>query len=129
VEEYTGVFKALGDGTRLRIFYLLVTSGLELCCCELTDSLEEPQYNVSRHLKVLKNAGLVKERREGRWVYYSAREPVGAFEEALFAAIASLPRTEQLIRDQENLKERLKLRQGGRCVLGVQKSHLLGVKR
>ncbi|MFQ6033558.1 MAG: ArsR/SmtB family transcription factor [Candidatus Bipolaricaulia bacterium] len=124
MEEYTEIFKALGDGTRLRIIHLLVSSGLELCCCELTDSLEEPQYNVSRHLKVLKSAGLVKERKEGRWVYYAAREPVGAFEKAVFAAIASLPQTERLSRDQENLTERLKLRVGGRCVLGVRRNTL-----
>jgi DNA-binding transcriptional ArsR family regulator len=42
----------------------------ELCVCEIEDALQEPQYKISRHLAVLKNAGLVRDRREGQWMHY-----------------------------------------------------------
>jgi ArsR family transcriptional regulator, arsenate/arsenite/antimonite-responsive transcriptional repressor len=66
------MFKALGDDTRLRIVALL-TQG-ELCVCHLEDVLEVPQPNVSRHLAILRTAGLVEARREGTWMHYSLAE-------------------------------------------------------
>ena len=62
------VFHALSDPTRLRLLDLL--RGGERCVCELTDALETGQSRLSFHLKILKDAGLVLDRREGRWVYY-----------------------------------------------------------
>jgi ArsR family transcriptional regulator len=67
------LFHALSDETRLRILERL-RSG-ERCVCELTDALDAAQSRLSFHLKVLKDAGLVTDRREGRWMYYTlARE-------------------------------------------------------
>jgi len=63
------VFKALGDPVRLRLFYLL-SQGRELCVCHLTEALELPQSTVSRHLAVLRQAGLVDTRRDGKWIHY-----------------------------------------------------------
>jgi ArsR family transcriptional regulator, arsenate/arsenite/antimonite-responsive transcriptional repressor len=63
------VFKALADPVRLRLFYLL-SLGDELCVCHLIDVLHLPQSTVSRHLGVLRNAGLVQTRRDGKWVHY-----------------------------------------------------------
>jgi len=62
-------FRALADPTRLRIVDLL--RGGERCVCELTDSLVIGQSLLSFHLKALKDAGLVTDRREGRWAYYA----------------------------------------------------------
>jgi len=62
-------FQALGEETRLRILQLL-TSG-ERCVCELQDDLDAAQSRLSFHLKKLKDAGLVSDRRDGRWVYYT----------------------------------------------------------
>ena len=62
-------FHALSDETRLRLLELLRAG--EQCVCDLTDSLETGQSRLSFHLKVLKDAGLVTDRREGRWVYYA----------------------------------------------------------
>jgi ArsR family transcriptional regulator, arsenate/arsenite/antimonite-responsive transcriptional repressor len=62
-------FHALSDETRLRIVDLL-RSG-ERCVCELTDALDLGQSLLSFHLRVLKDAGLVTDRREGRWAYYA----------------------------------------------------------
>lgn len=63
------VFHALGDGTRLEILDRL--RGGERCVCELTDALQTGQSRLSFHLKVLKDAGLIHDRPEGRWIYYS----------------------------------------------------------
>lgn len=62
-------FKALSDQNRLRILDRL--RGGERCVCELTDALDEGQSLLSFHLKTLKEAGLVTDRREGRWAYYA----------------------------------------------------------
>lgn len=63
------LFRALSDPTRLRCVLLLVAEG-ELCVCELTHALAEIQPKVSRHLALLKEAGLVTDRRQGQWVHY-----------------------------------------------------------
>ena len=62
-------FKALSDQNRLRILDRL--RGGERCVCDLTDALDEGQSLLSFHLKILREAGLVSDRREGRWAYYS----------------------------------------------------------
>ena len=62
-------FHALSDETRLQILGLL--RGGEHCVCELTEALDLGQSLLSFHLKTLRDAGLVTDRREGRWMYYS----------------------------------------------------------
>ena len=63
------LFHALSDGTRLSILQRLRFG--EQCVCNLTDALDAAQSRLSFHLKVLKDAGLVTDRREGRWMYYT----------------------------------------------------------
>ncbi len=75
-------FHALSDETRLEILRLL--SAGERCVCDLTETLDAAQSRLSFHLKVLKMAGLVTDRREGRWVYYSLKsEALAAMKEVL----------------------------------------------
>lgn len=62
------IFKALADINRLKIIKLLKEG--ELCVCELTAVLSTSQSTVSHHLSVLKKAGLIKERKEGKWSYF-----------------------------------------------------------
>ena len=62
------LFHALSDETRLAILRMLRDG--ELCVCELQDQLDAAQSRLSFHLRVLKEAGLVSDRREGRWSYY-----------------------------------------------------------
>ena len=62
-------FHALSEPTRLEIVVLL--SHGERCVCELQDALAAAQSRLSFHLAVLKEAGIVTDRREGRWVYYT----------------------------------------------------------
>jgi ArsR family transcriptional regulator len=62
-------FTALADPTRLRSLLLLTAEG-ELCVCELTHALDESQPKISRHLAMLRDAGIVSDRREGLWIHY-----------------------------------------------------------
>ena len=113
------VFQALSDRTRLRIVRLMATSGEEACLCELVDTLLEPQYKLSRHLKILRQAGLLTAEKDGRWVYHrlvSEPKHLGA----MFELIASLPDEESIYSDDvERFKERLCHRENGRCRVGV----------
>ena len=68
VRSFSRLFKALGDETRLRIVALL--SHGELCVCHLEEALGLSQPHVSRHLGILRLAGVVEHRRQGTWVYY-----------------------------------------------------------
>lgn len=74
-------FYALSDETRLRVVELLVDG--ERCVCELQSAVGATQSRLSFHLKVLRDAGLVNDRRAGRWVHYSLRpdvlEEIGSF--------------------------------------------------
>jgi ArsR family transcriptional regulator len=124
VEGFAGAFRALSEPARLRIMALVCRTGRELCVCEFVDALEEPQYHVSRSLKILQKAGLVAERREGKWVHYGLPVGLDSFRELALKAIAAIPK-EVLAKDQRELNRRLKLRENGKCLLGVQKTHLL----
>jgi len=78
VDEEVRLFKALADPTRFRLAILLALRG-ETCVCDLTRALKEPQYKVSRHLSILRAAGVVTARREGTWMHYQLaplRSPV-----------------------------------------------------
>ena len=67
-ERAIELFHALSDETRLEIIELLRKG--ERCVCELTDTLDAAQSRLSFHLRVLKDAGIVRDRKDGRWVYY-----------------------------------------------------------
>ncbi len=66
------VFKALSDETRLRILALLRDG--EVCVCDMAETLGMTQPNISFHLSMLKEAGLIKDRKHGRWIHYSLDE-------------------------------------------------------
>ncbi len=78
------LFHALSDETRLSILKRLRHG--ERCVCELTDVLDAAQSRLSFHLRVLREAGLVTDRREGRWMYYTLNTEV-------LADVADLART------------------------------------
>lgn len=69
MEKKVDVFKALGDSNRLRILSMLSTR--DLCVCEINAVLNVSMSTISSHLKILRNAGLVNSRKDGRWIIYS----------------------------------------------------------
>ena len=115
------LFSALSDRVRVRIACCLAASPDELCVCELTDALDLPQPTVSRHLRVMKDAGLLEERREGRWVYYRLRSndhPVLDQIRCCVETVCSCPDPD-IQHDVRRLRTRLALREGGKCVVGL----------
>ncbi|VAW56059.1 hypothetical protein MNBD_GAMMA07-2518 [hydrothermal vent metagenome] len=118
------LFQALSDTTRLRIIRLLTTTEQEICLCELVDALLEPQYNLSRHLKVLRQTGFLTSQKEGRWVYHRlTTEP--DYLQQLYSMVRSLPDTEGVYRtDLENFNKRIALREAGRCRVGILSNEL-----
>src|SRR6476661_3152514 len=99
--EQLGAFlKLVADPTRRRIFLLLMEG--ETCNCELTDQLGLPQNLISHHLKALRDAGLVRARRDdrdARWIYFSVvRDQLGSVTlefQALFSPLALQERAPQ----------------------------------
>lgn len=82
------LFRVLGDLTRLRVLALLSREG-ELCVCELTHALGEIQPKVSRHLALLREAGLVLDRRQGQWIYYRLNPKLPAWVQAVMSETAA----------------------------------------
>lgn len=73
MEDLRRRFQALADPNRLRIL-LLLGQRQELCLCHLESLLDLPASTTSRHLALLKQAGLVRARRAGRWVYFALEQ-------------------------------------------------------
>jgi ArsR family transcriptional regulator, arsenate/arsenite/antimonite-responsive transcriptional repressor len=111
-------FKALSDPTRVRIIGLLTEAPEGACVCELVDALRLPQYQVSRHLGVLRAAGLVDTRRKGTWVFYALvanlPEPLAQIVDAVGEAATDTA----MVEDRQRLRQRLQLREDGVCVVG-----------
>jgi DNA-binding transcriptional ArsR family regulator len=76
LQNYERVMKSVADPTRVRILKLL--EGGEMCVCQVIAILEFSQSTISKHLFLLKMAGLVKERREGKWMHYSLDGSAGS---------------------------------------------------
>lgn len=114
------IFQALADGTRVRIARLLAQTGEEACLCELVDCLLEPQSNVSRHLKVLRKAGLLSAVKDGRWVYHRLVREAPHLER-LYELLKALPDSDSVFAaDLSNFQNRMSLREDGRCRIGIQ---------
>ncbi len=100
MDELLSLFKALSDETRLRLVKLLEKG--ELCVCHLVAAVDMSQSKVSFHLKVLKEAGLVKDRRAGKWMYYRLNES-DLFKRLLFLSVADRVREEEVSTDRQRL--------------------------
>ena len=105
MEANIKIFKALSDKTRLRIVKVLVDSGREVCICDLVYILNLAQYNLSRHMKELKNSGLVSEKKLGRFVFYSLTKADDHFNSFIFKAIKAMP-LDFFAEDLERMKSR-----------------------
>jgi DNA-binding transcriptional ArsR family regulator len=97
-DEYSNVFKALGDEKRLRILMLLKTRSL--CVCELSEALDTPFSTLSAHLKILKNARLVEDLKDGRWVVYRLAGDKPVIRNLLEMLEAGLREDEKFLKDR-----------------------------
>lgn len=110
------IFDALTDTTRLRMVHLLLAMRAAICQCEFVDSLEISPANISRHAKILVQADLIAEHREGKWVYYQLTT-----NESALRALLSQTHDAVLDADRQRFQKRVKLREGGKCLIGAQK--------
>jgi ArsR family transcriptional regulator len=102
MNDVVTTLKALSDETRLRILKLLEQG--ELCVCEIVAAFDAGQPRVSFHLAALRNAGLVKDRREGKWMYYRIDDS-DLFKRFLLLSVLERIPEKILKEDRQRLKE------------------------
>ena len=90
-ESYTETLKALSDQTRLKIIWLLCNIDSKICSSEIAAVLGETAYNISRHIKILRQAGLIYEKKEGVRIYYYFDFADTAFERAVHDMVMQIP--------------------------------------
>ena len=114
LKKEINIIKALGDETRLRILKLLLKR--ELCVCELEAALNLTQSKISRHLTVLRSTGLVKDRRDGQWIFYSLFRSKDAFGNSLIQIIRnSLSESVLVEEDKRRLEKKLSQKYAYKC--------------
>lgn len=105
MDKLLNIFKALSDETRLRILKLLENG--ELCVCDIVAALNISQPHVSFHLGILKEAGFIKDRKEGRWIHYSIDES-DMFKRFLMLSLLERIPEHSIADDRKRLREFLK---------------------
>ena len=108
-ERYTNVYKALSDTTRLKIMWLLLSIDSKISVSEIIYVLGENQYNVSKHLRILKNADLIYEKRDGKWTFYHYRTEDNDFDTHIRKTVMAIP-DDIIINEISRCKERLYMR-------------------
>jgi ArsR family transcriptional regulator len=95
-------FAALADKTRLRLLNLMRDG--EVCVCFFAETLDTNNPKISRHLAYLRRAGLVKARRDGKWMHYRITEPANKDAAEVFSAtMEMLGKDKEMQRDRKNL--------------------------
>jgi ArsR family transcriptional regulator len=105
MQDILNIFKALSEETRLRVLRLLRHG--ELCVCDIVAALDMIQPKVSFHLAVLKDAGFIKDRKQGKWVHYRIDDS-DIFRRLLLLSILERIDAEALKEDEDRLKEFLR---------------------
>jgi ArsR family transcriptional regulator, arsenate/arsenite/antimonite-responsive transcriptional repressor len=105
MQEILNIFKALSEETRLRILKLLEHG--ELCVCDIVAALDTIQPKVSFHLSTLKESGLIRDRKQGKWVHYSINDSEMFRRFLVLSALERIP-AEAVLEDNRRLTEFLK---------------------
>jgi ArsR family transcriptional regulator len=104
IAEMENFFLGLADKTRLRILNLIGDN--EICVCFFTETLQEPQPKISRHLAYLRRAGVVQTRRDGKWIYYRLIQPKDEAARRVLSEIEAWMATdEQMQKDRKRLTQ------------------------
>jgi ArsR family transcriptional regulator len=114
MKDLLTILKALSDETRLRILKLLEHG--ELCVCDIVAAFEVSQPKISFHLAVLKAVGLVKDRKEGKWMHYRIDDS-DLFKRFLVLSLLERVPREAIEEDRKRLEAFLEMRMpfSGRC--------------
>lgn len=115
LENVLNITKALADENRVRA--LMALRGRELCVCQIIELLQLAGSTVSKHMSILKQAGLVASRKNGRWIYYRLADDTASCEvsEALAFLRQQLRNDEQIRADRKRLREILCLEKEVLC--------------
>ncbi len=89
MEIFLKTIGAINDESRLKILNF-INHNREVCVCDIENAFDMIQSRVSRHLKILREAGFLKVDRRGRWAYYSIRSPLDAFRQSILEEIKHL---------------------------------------
>lgn len=121
MEHFAALAKAVSDPNRLRTLKILESG--ELCVCQITAVLGLATPTVSAHLAVLRRAGLIEQRRDGRWIYYRRALPAKGSTEARMLALAgdALANTPEAAEDQDSLRRISALPVESLCAPATQK--------
>lgn len=104
------LMKVLSDETRMRIINILYYS--DLYVCEIVEILKLPQSSISRHLTIIKNAGVIEDMKEGSWVKYSVVKNDSYKNIIKNIVEKELIKDKKCVEDVEKLKERMKRSRG-----------------
>ncbi|HBE47098.1 MAG: metalloregulator ArsR/SmtB family transcription factor [Spirochaetia bacterium] len=127
--ELSELFKALSDPTRLLILRLMIEEQQSLCVCEIVTILGIPQYQVSRHLSVLKQADLVQFQKIGTWAYHYFNDST-PINQMLAELLRKAMPVEKYQTEFNRLRDRLALRFNGKCVVGFEEEKgTAGIKK
>ena len=107
-------FSALSNEIRLRCLMLLQLEG-ELCVCELTHALDLAQPMISRHLALLRDAGLVNDRRIGQWIYYSIHPDLAGWAKDVLETTAKANKKQSPYLEDLNALRAMPNRPGSAC--------------
>ncbi len=89
MQDFLQLSGAINDETRVRLLNF-IDKNEEVCVCDIESSFLMIQSRVSRHLKILKEAGFLKVDRRGKWAYYSIKNPLDIFRESILKEISYL---------------------------------------
>ncbi len=117
MQDLMNIFKALSEETRLRILKLLETG--ELCVCDIVAALDMVQPKVSFHLNALKEAGFLKDRKQGRWTHYRIDDSDFFRRSLLLSVFERIPR-EANAEDRRRLDDFLENKQTKGDVVPIQ---------
>jgi ArsR family transcriptional regulator, arsenate/arsenite/antimonite-responsive transcriptional repressor len=118
LKDIITIHASLADPLRVRIVRLLLER--ELCVCELERVLDEPQYKVSRHLGILKRAGVVNDWREGTWMHYEIHPQLSSqWRDALVGLCRVWDESTEIQADMAQLKQQAIREPGAPVVCGM----------
>ena len=98
METKVKLLKSIADHNRLRIIMALMTHE-ELCACQFIELLQFTGATISRHLSILNNVGLIKSRKEGRWIYFTLRKDNLSHKKFLDGLLEELKSTKESLAD------------------------------
>ncbi len=103
MENLLTILKAMSDKNRLRIFNALLSYD-ELCACQITELLQVAGATASRHLSLMVNAGILKNRKNGRWIYFRINNEERSLDPMFKWVKQKLENSEQIKKDHDKLQ-------------------------